>query len=377
MTPRDTERVFGPSYLWDFACDGAVCGSRCCRGWRVPVDEAARQRFRDAAPAFGAELDEGLFEGADGWETRRTEAGDCAFLDPDGLCRLQKRRGEALLPDICDSYPRAAYRFSGFTERSLTLSCPLAARLALLPRAPMRFEERLVPARRASCVVQPPAEALRREALIRPLQLRMIAILQDRSLPLRRRFLVLGEFLSRLDARIHEEPPGEALFALCEAEGREHDAAVPRAPAFMRLRYMASLVAAIYEAEDNFPAARIDELAHRLEAYEARVEASLHGRLGHILENFAVNELFLRLYPFACAGGFPANFRLFALRFRIAEFTLLLSAAKGDTEEADALSMLGCITEKLDHNRFANELLKRHAREDFGKRSAAEFLALL
>ena len=100
---------------------------------------------------------------------------------------------------------------------------------------------------------------------------------------------------------------------------------------------------------------------------------------GHILENLAVNELFLRLYPFSCAGGFLANFKLFVLRFRVAEFPLLIQAfAKGaPLDEETALLMLGRIMEKLDHNRAADGLLKRHAAEDFYEMDADGTLSFI
>ena len=95
-----------------------------------------------------------------GWETKHDKNGACAFLDTDGLCRLQKTHGEEFLPDICDSYPRVSYRFGDYAERSLALTCPVAARLALLPDSPMRFEERTAPARRVSSSAHPPITAL-------------------------------------------------------------------------------------------------------------------------------------------------------------------------------------------------------------------------
>ena len=135
---QSEERVFAPSYLWDFRCDGAACGCHCCRDWRIPVDTAAWERLArlpsKARKAVFAKLTE---KEETGWETKHDKNGACAFLDTDGLCRLQKTHGEEFLPDICDSYPRVSYRFGDYVERSLALTCPVAARLALLPDSPM------------------------------------------------------------------------------------------------------------------------------------------------------------------------------------------------------------------------------------------------
>ena len=375
------ERVFAPAYLWDFRCDGSACDSHCCRGWRIPVDMASWERLArlpsKARKAVFAKLTEK--EGT-GWETRHDKNGACAFLGKDGLCRLQTTHGEDYLPDICDSYPRVSYLFSDFVERSLVLTCPVAARLALLSESPMRFEERTVPARRASSAVHPPMEAQRIGKKMCALQLRMIAILQDREKPLRLRFLHLGRFLAALEARYgNHRLPSSAGLAAC-AENVKPDAETrARAPAYMRLRYMAEMLAELYEAEEDYTAPRLNAFASVLAEREEESEAALHSMHGHILENLAVNELFLRLYPFSCAGGFLANFKLFVLRFRVAEFPLLIQAfAKGaPLDEETALLMLGRIMEKLDHNRAADGLLKRHAAEDFYEMDADGTLSFI
>lgn len=378
-TGSSTERVFAPAYLWDFRCDGAACGSWCCQGWRIPVDPAARKRFESLPTKSGDAIISNLVDTEQGWKTAQDEDGNCAFLCEDGLCRLQKEYGEDYLPDICDSYPRVTYQFSDFTERSLALTCPLTARLALLPRTPMRFEERIVPARRDSPMSHPPMEALRSEKNLRALQQRMIGILQNRDVPIRLRFLRLGRFLASLEARCGNQIPDDAALTSC-AETPPLDAeARPQANAYTRLRYIAELLAELYEAEEQYTPARLNALAASLAEREREIEEMLESMHGHILENLAVNELFLRLYPFSCAGGFLENFKLFTLRFCAATFPLQLKAAAKNAAPDDetALLLLEHVMEKLDHNRDADRILKRRAAGDFEGMDADDFVAFL
>lgn len=378
---RSTERVFAPAYLWDFRCNGAACESHCCKGWRIPVDVASWERLaRLPSKARKVVFSKLTEKEGTGWETRHDKNGACAFLGEDGLCRLQNTHGEDYLPDICDSYPRVSYRFSDFVERSLALTCPVAVRLALLPEMPMRFEERTVPARRASSAVKPPMEALRCKAKLRALQLQMIAILQNREKPLRLRFLHLGRFLAALEARCgnHRLPNNSSLAACVENVSPDAETRA-RAPAYMRLRYIAELLAALYEAEEDYNHVRLHALVSVLAEREAESEETLHSLHGHILENLAVNELFLRLYPFSCAGGFLENFKLFILRFRVAEFPLLLKASSKNAalDSETVLLLLNRVMEKLDHNRAADGLLKRRAAEDFEGMDADEALSFI
>lgn len=377
MTEERVEQVFGPAYFRKFVCDGTACGSLCCGGWHIPVDPLARKRFDSLSAPVRDDIFGKLTEKESGWEMCHGEDGNCAFLDGDGLCSLQKKCGEDYLPDVCYSFPRVTYRFSGFVERALSMSCPVAALIVLPPSEPMIIERREEPALRSSAAVRPPMEALRWEAALPSIQLRAVSFLQDRQFTLWQRLLRLGRFFTSLEARCGKEPPEEAALRLCAAEAESGENSVPRAEAMPRLRYMAALTAALYEAE--YSADRLEALARQVASVEAEAEKELHKRYGHILENLAVNEFFLRLYPFACGGGLLANFKLFVLRFRLAEFSLLLSAAAENVapEEETVLAMLGRIMERLDHSRAADDFLRECVAEDMRGLSAERVIALL
>jgi len=220
-------------------------------------------------------------------------------------------------------------------------------------------------------------EAQRWEKGMTAFQLRSISILQDREISLRQRFLRLGRFFVLLEARSGKQPPGEELLDRCLSEAAEEKPAAPREGILQRLLSMAELMAAVYETE--YPPEKLEELARRVAEIEPETEEALHSRYGYILENLAVNEFFLRLYPFACGGGFLANFKLFALRFRLAEFSLLLAAATKNAvpDREGVLTMLAHIMEHLDHSREADRLLQSCVTGDLKDLSADEFLALL
>ena len=57
------------------------------------------------------------------------------------MCRIQLRLGEEFLSDICVTYPRVANLVNNVLEKSATMSCPEAARLALLNPDEMEFDE--------------------------------------------------------------------------------------------------------------------------------------------------------------------------------------------------------------------------------------------
>jgi lysine-N-methylase len=64
----------------------------------------------------------------------------CPFL-AEGWCSIQKKLGEEYLSMMCSAYPRVMNVVDDVLQRSLDLSCPEAARIVLLDRDPMQFDE--------------------------------------------------------------------------------------------------------------------------------------------------------------------------------------------------------------------------------------------
>jgi lysine-N-methylase len=67
------------------------------------------------------------------------KTGSCSFLDG-GLCAIHAKLGEEYLAPTCATYPRKINEIDGAQEMSVALSCPAAARLALLNPKGIEFE---------------------------------------------------------------------------------------------------------------------------------------------------------------------------------------------------------------------------------------------
>jgi lysine-N-methylase len=137
------ERRIGFRYMTRFACIGPACEDPCCAGWSVPVDEAHHRLIElrlGATPEGRAELARALRPPPAAVEPSPARFADmamspdgrCAMFEPGGLCALQRRFGEDLLPDTCAIYPRSIGRIGDRAELAGTLSCPEVARLCLL-----------------------------------------------------------------------------------------------------------------------------------------------------------------------------------------------------------------------------------------------------
>ena len=61
----------------------------------------------------------------------RHSTGNCPFFNEDRLCDIHIELGEAYTSEICRNHPRFIEEYDGFSEISLSLSCPEVNRIIL------------------------------------------------------------------------------------------------------------------------------------------------------------------------------------------------------------------------------------------------------
>ncbi len=135
-----------PRFVERFRCIGASCEDTCCSGWTVHVDKKTYKAYRkESVPALERMMAnmtrlEGMGDRAYGAIRTVGEQELCPALH-DGICSVQAHLGESYLPEVCHEYPRTNRSLDGQVEQAITLSCPEAARLALLAEDAFDFVE--------------------------------------------------------------------------------------------------------------------------------------------------------------------------------------------------------------------------------------------
>lgn len=124
-------------YYRIFHCTAEDCPDTCCAGWQIQIDPASLKKYRRMKSPLGSRLKneidwkEGCFHQYDD---------RCAFLNDQNLCDLYlEGGGEKVFCRTCRTYPRHIEEFEGIREISLSLSCPVAARMILTCKEPVRF----------------------------------------------------------------------------------------------------------------------------------------------------------------------------------------------------------------------------------------------
>ncbi|MDE7266222.1 MAG: flagellin lysine-N-methylase [Lachnospiraceae bacterium] len=118
------------SILKQFHCTGAACPSNCCRGWKIPIDDDAYEKYITEKGFFGFVLRCFLVKKEELTSFRCSKRHyRCPFWGLDRLCGLQKRHGTDYMPLVCVQFPRQLSNFGSFCEETLYLACAEAARL--------------------------------------------------------------------------------------------------------------------------------------------------------------------------------------------------------------------------------------------------------
>lgn len=319
-----------PSYLDKFVCDGRACGARCCRDWRIVVDDDTYEKYS----ALDISDREEILSHTDWIEDEREMAevltlklrddGVCSFLDEDYLCQLQKQHGEDYLTAICQSFPRVTYKLAeDFFEQSMTLTCPVAAQLILFQTEPITFGE--------TSTVTTRAVIKFKKKLSRPVeefvatQMDAIKILQDRNLTINRR-------LRNLCALFRHPLP--------EVDFNADDHA----------KVLVNIFDSMYNA--NLSKSKKLELCGNYLNNRGDILRQTQEKFGNVLENYLVNEFFMRCYPDAFVGSEWLNCKIFVTGFRILEFAIVLTVIAKKRLTLDELAvMIYSVNDMLDHSR--------------------------
>ncbi len=198
---------FQPEYVKKFKCDGSKCNAHCCKGWTITIDDATYKKYSQIKPKDKAEEITACMK----FDSERKEYvmtlkpnSFCPMLTEKNLCRLQANYGEKFLSKTCATYPRITHKLGKFFERSLVLTCPVAAEKILFAKEPLKFNfvevSEKVHGNHGKIKLHTKMEMsdVAAELMIK-VQAAMISILQERTLPIDQRLIVLCFFIEELE----------------------------------------------------------------------------------------------------------------------------------------------------------------------------------
>ena len=130
-----------PLFYPDFACIGKACKDSCCRDWLIDIDFETAEKYQRMAGVLGEKLRRKLHKKDGEFYFAVEKDGRCPFLQEDGLCEIQRCRGEEELSKVCDAYPRRESMVYPYMQLDLHLSCEEAAKAILSWKGELIREE--------------------------------------------------------------------------------------------------------------------------------------------------------------------------------------------------------------------------------------------
>lgn len=383
---KQTRPLLFPQYVNDFSCIGSACEDSCCAGWRVNIDEETYKKYKksqdkELKPLFRKNLIRNRSTpSSDNFaKIKLNGEGRCTFLSEESLCKVQMNLGEEYLSNTCTVYPRIINKVNNVTEKSLTMSCPEAARLALLNPNGIQFDEieETVNSRGfvANELVSDNSNLINKPVThFWELRIFTIQVLQNRKYSLNERLIFLGLFYRKAqevveNGKVDSIPQVIAHYAKTMANESAKDilSNVPSQSSIQmelckelldyRLahgignnRYMNCLSETLkgieYTSEAN-----MEEVAENYkEAFDEYFRPFIGDR-EYILENYLVNYVFKNLFPFGKNHTMFEDFIMLILHYSLIKLHLIGMARfhKGLTEDL-VITLIQSFSKSVEHN---------------------------
>jgi lysine-N-methylase len=330
--PSTKRVVLVPQYMQHFSCIGSECEDTCCGGWTVSIDRKTYKNYknlrdRELSPLIEENITRVRTNASDqNYATiKLTEDKLCPFLTSEKLCSFQAKFGEKYLSNVCRTYPRVLNVVNGVLEKSSTLSCPEAARLALLNPNIMEFDE-IEEDVDSSMIVNKhintssPTDSNTAKKYIWELRIFTIRVLQNRKYPLPDRLIFLGIFYDKVQQLIEDQNIDEIPQLINSYTSLMHtlqnsiseipssiDIQLQLVKRLMELRVLIGVnnrayLECVKETLEGIQYSDQSSLNQLAQCYRDSYETYFSPFISkheYVLENYLVNYVFKNLFPFS------------------------------------------------------------------------------
>lgn len=363
-------KIIKPDYMSDFACIGGDCEDTCCAGWRITVDKNTYQKYRKIKDRVMrkalADVVKRDYKSTSDDSYAKIVLGDtglCSLTDDKGLCTVHKELGESYLCNTCATYPRIFSNVGGTIEKTLSLSCPEAARVVLNRPEGIGFVE----GEEVITAEMNGELSLKEYPYFWDLRIFIVQLLQDRQQSIEMRLIVLGLFLQKVETIAVKDYPAYLPNIMQEYSERLGNEAYieelfkiePRRD--FQLGLVHSLM--IHHLE-NFTGEKYLHLVKQVvkglnldekdtmkyeEAYNKHYELFMREH-SYILENYLVNMVFKNLIPYDKAT-FSESYMMIVIHVMLVKVHMIgLASYKKEMTVDDVLFCIQQIGRAVEHN---------------------------
>ena len=393
----ETYNFLQAKYVGKFQCNGKKCNARCCKAWKITIDDDTLKRYSEIE-SEAKEITSQIVHEKNFNVVKLDAKRFCPFLTKENFCGIQKKYGEDFLSVTCRTYPRISRFINGIFENSLTLSCPVAAESALTSTDSMEFElvqKSFDSEKNALNVPSLPPEVLPN---FLDVQLEALAILKNKLFTIDQRLAVLGFFIERADELIKLNQTYDIPKLLQVYKSKEFlTETMP--PIFNTLPFQASefvkvllsgVIESLYGENDSdkpkFESIeklifnRFNELLKAGAVNDDSIIAfgELRGKFvkkfEQVFENYLVNEFFMNLYPYRLKKSVVHNYGVYLATYKIIEmFAFLMAETCPPVYESDIAKFICRLSTPIEHNA---DYLNKISNELDGKENMLELIEI-
>jgi lysine-N-methylase len=381
--------ISAPTYYSNFKCIGSQCEDTCCSGWTVNIDAHTFNKYQQCkhevlAPLFRLALSQSPAVSTDSvghsGVLKMKPDRSCHFLQQDKLCAIQSNLGAEALSTTCKIYPRYLNQFGSMRETALGISCPEAARLVLLAEEPIQLQlialdpgvdDQTFTAYRFPKQGEGDPDQIE---ILNDFRALIIAVLQCREMSIGARMMMLGFLLEDANSIVTAETFAHAselsptlttyarMLSKPETLEAQFDQIQPNVS--RKLQIMTQLISSsltvgasvrfsecLLAAADGLDVDPGGDLLANYAQSHAGFYSDFFKERQHIFENYLVNQVISRLFPFT-RGSYLDVYRELVFNLAITQVLLVGMAAKSQgLEEALVIQFFQSFARKSDHNR--------------------------
>ncbi|OOM73949.1 flagellin lysine-N-methylase [Clostridium sp. BL-8] len=403
---RENIKLRCPEYFKEFRCIGGMCEDNCCGGWDIHIDKTTFEQYKKIQDKrTNKYVNKNVFI-RDNCKNINIDYGQiklkdnkCPFLDKDRYCSIQLKLGEEYLSSVCATFPRIINKIDDYYEMSLDISCIEAARIILLKREGIEFEEAegTLGKHAISVSIITDDKAIKDTNLkyIKEIRDISIKIIKNRKFELSERLYILGSFLEIIRKELCYDYNNVVQFINrynIDFFGGEFKR--NRMNYMLQLSFFRDMLEKLNIFEGNYSdyfKERMKEvmLGFRFNEHESLMENSdaflkaydickenIFRNYSYIFENYLVNHMFKELFPFSESDILINDYIMMLIRFSYIRFYIVGQYLyKGTISIDDIIRFIQSLTKEIEHDKtYLSDILQYVKENELDNRRFATIL---
>ncbi|MBN1042247.1 FliB family protein [Clostridium botulinum] len=396
-----------PMYIKEFKCIGGSCEDSCCIGWDVDIDKTTFKQYykiqdQEMRKMFQKNVHNNTgycCDDIDYGKVKLKKGKRCPFLDAENYCVIHSKLGEEYLSNVCTSFPRITNRIDGYYEMSLDVACPEAARILLLKKEGIEFNEsqETLGKHILSSDIDTKSKEFKDSPVkyfkeIRDLS---IKIIKNRKFDLSERLYILGEFLEKLEeeldynfSNVHKFIKGYNINSIDDSYEKNDMNYILQVSFFKKmvdnLNVFKEIDSTAFKeyTKELMNGFKFDEIKDATEnpdfyinAFRSYIENFININ-SYIFENYLVNFIYKNLFPFSETESAFDGYIMLLTRYSFLRFYLVGRYLNNKIDSPDdVVKFIQVFTKTTEHHKtYLGDTLNHIKRKEFDNLEFAKTL---